>query len=94
MRTAIPEGALLRTGDTDLVEVEFKDGSRVHLDFDSKIQVEGASGKMEGERVDLDLLGGRAWLLVTPAHTGLRVRTRGGGGGSAGNRLSDVRRYL
>jgi len=73
---AVPRGATLRTGETDVLEVQLGDGSRLRLDFGSQVYMDtrtAARGAIA--RADLRLERGRVWLLVTPDQTGLRVRT-------------------
>ncbi len=75
----VPSGAVLRTGDVDVVEIQFADGSRVQVDFDSQLLVGPRQEAETGAtRADFDLQRGHAWFLVTPDRRGLRVRTAAG----------------
>jgi len=77
--TAIPGGAELATGETDQLEVELQDGSRVRLDFNTTATI--SSTKRKGvvtDRADVDLRHGRLWLLVTSGEMGLVVHTPAG----------------
>ena len=75
----IVSGAELATGETDRLEVELQDGSRIRLDFNTAATV--SSTKRKGavtDRADVDLERGRLWLLVTSEQTGLVVHTAAG----------------
>ena len=77
--TAILGGAELATGETDQLEVELQDGSRVRLDFNTSATI--SSTKRKGivtGRADVDLKHGRLWLLVTSGEMGLVVHTPAG----------------
>jgi len=76
---AIASGSELATGETDQLELQLQDGSRVRLDFNTSVTVSSAKRpRIATGRADLDLKRGRLWLLVTPEQTGLVVRTPAG----------------
>ena len=76
---AIVSGTELATGETDQLEVQLQDGSRVRLGFNTSVTVSSAKRpRIATGRADLDLKRGRLWLLVTPEQTGLLVHTRAG----------------
>ena len=75
----VTAGSQLRTSETDTLEVQLRDGSRVRLDFDTTLELaEDRDRRGAAHRIDLHLRAGRIWLLVTPAQTGLRVYTPAG----------------
>jgi len=76
---AVPSGAAVKTGDTDKVDIELADGSRVNLDFDTvaEFKPDQAEGK-SSRPAALNLTEGKLWLLVAPAQTGLTVETPAG----------------
>lgn len=77
--TAIASGAELATGETEQLEVELHDGSRIRLDFSTSATISSAKRKgVATDQAELSLRRGRLWLLVTSGQTGLVVRTAAG----------------
>ena len=76
---AIASGTELATGETDQLELQLPDGSRVRLDFNTSATISITRHKgVVTDRAELGLRRGRLWLLVTPEQTGLVVRTPAG----------------
>jgi len=77
--TVIASGTELATGETDQLEVELHDGSRIRLDFSTSATISSAKRKgVATDQAELSLRHGRLWLLVTSGQTGLVVRTAAG----------------
>jgi tetratricopeptide (TPR) repeat protein len=75
----IGSGARLSTGETDRLELQLQDGSRVRLDFNTSETVSNARHRgVTAGRADLNLQRGRLWVLVTSGQIGLTVHTPAG----------------
>ena len=72
----ITAGTEIKTSDTDRLDVELADGSRMNLGFATSVRIERPSGESSSSRPPtISLKEGKVWLLVTPARAGFEVNT-------------------
>jgi tetratricopeptide (TPR) repeat protein len=72
----IPGDTAFMTAETDRAELELRDGSRVSLDFDTRLDIAKATEEDSGVRfATLHLRNGKIWLLLTRAQAGMVIYT-------------------